>query len=194
MELRTWGLRSPGSPAITRVLATLVDVCSTNGTPKIESGSKSKRRKPHSSGTKVVGKLAGPYPVVAAWFDERDTLEHKATLELVLDCEEPTRLAGFWREALGYREFYTDASLVVLVPREGIASPLLLQRVPESKHVKNRMHFDIVVDNIESEVTRLQAIGARRIDQDAQTFGGTRWVRMSDPEQNEFCVSSGVEW
>jgi hypothetical protein len=27
-----------------------------------------------------------------------------------------------------------------------------------------------------------------------QNFGGTRWVRMSDPEQNEFCVSTGIEW
>jgi predicted enzyme related to lactoylglutathione lyase len=115
-------------------------------------------------------------------------------VELVLDCEEPTKLARFWRKALDYREFYTDASLVVLVPREGTAPPLLLQRVPEPKTVKNRMHLDIVVDNIEAEVTRLQAIGARCTDQDAQTFGGTRWVRMFDPEQNEFCISTGVEW
>jgi hypothetical protein len=38
------------------------------------------------------------------------------------------------------------------------------------------------------------ALGARRIDEGVQGFGGTQWVRMSDPEQNEFCVSTGVEW
>jgi hypothetical protein len=119
---------------------------------------------------------------------------HRAKVELVLDCADPRGLAPFWREALGYRELYTDATLVVLVPVEGTAPPLLLQGVPEAKTVKNRMHLDIVVDDIDGEVTRLQGIGARRIDEVVQSFGGTRWVRMSDPEQNEFCVSTGVEW
>ena len=119
---------------------------------------------------------------------------HKATVELMLDCAEPQTLATFWREALDYREYYTDVKLAVLVPKEGIASPLLLQRVPEPKAGKNRMHLDIVVDDIEAEVHRLQALGGHRIDEGVQSFGGTRWVRMSDPEQNEFCVSTGVEW
>ena len=118
----------------------------------------------------------------------------KARVELVLDCVEPNRLAKFWREALDYRDHYTDAKLAVLVPKEGIASPFLLQGVFEPKAVKNRMHLDIVVDDIEAEVHRLQVLGAHRIDEGVQSFGGTRWVRMSDPEQNEFCVSTGVEW
>lgn len=121
-------------------------------------------------------------------------MAHKARVELVLDCADPERLAAFWREALDYRDHYTDATLAVLVPKEGIASPLLLQGVPEPKGVKNRMHLDIVVDNIEAEVDRLQKLGAHRIDEDLQNFGGIRWVRMSDPERNEFCVSSGIEW
>ena len=109
---------------------------------------------------------------------------HKARVELVLDCGDPKRLAKFWREALDYRDYYTDAKLAVLVPKEGIASPLLLQGVPEPKASKNRMHLDIVVDDIETETHRLQALGARRIDECVQSFVGTRWVRMSDPEQN----------
>ena len=118
----------------------------------------------------------------------------KARVELVLDCAAPNRLATFWREALDYRVYYTDANLAVLVPKEGIGSPLLLQCVPEPKAGKNRMHLDIVVDNIEAEVHRLKELGAHRNDEAVQSFGGTRWVRMSDPEQNEFCVSTGVEW
>ncbi|HWE65717.1 MAG TPA: VOC family protein [Acidimicrobiales bacterium] len=119
---------------------------------------------------------------------------HKAKVELVLDCAQPERLARFWSEALDYRDHYIDTQLAVLVPKEGIASPLLLQGVPEPKGGKNRMHLDIVVDDLEVEVHRLQELGARRIDEGVQAFGGTRWVRMSDPEQNEFCVSTGVEW
>jgi len=119
---------------------------------------------------------------------------HRATMELVLDCAEPANLAAFWRQALDYRDYYTDANLAVLVPKAGISSPLLLQGVPEPKRGKNRMHLDIVVDDVEAEVNRLQALGAHRIDEGVQNFGGTRWVRMSDPEQNEFCVSTGIEW
>jgi len=118
----------------------------------------------------------------------------KARVDLVLDCAEPARLVEFWREALGYREYYTDTLLAVLVPEEGVAPPLVLQGVPEPKSGKNRMHLDIVVDDIEPEVERLQALGATRLDEDHQHFGDTLWVRMCDPEQNEFCVCTGVEW
>ena len=51
---------------------------------------------------------------------------------------------GFWREALGYRVFYSEPSLAVLVSQDVSTSPLLLQRVPEPKAGKNRMHLDIV--------------------------------------------------
>ena len=55
------------------------------------------------------------------------------------------------------------------------------------------MHFDIVVD-VEIEAQRLEALGAHRNDEGLRSFGGTQWVRTSDPEQNEFCVSAGIEW
>jgi hypothetical protein len=118
----------------------------------------------------------------------------KARVDLVLDCSAPARLVEFWREALDYREYYTDSSFAVLVPKEGVAPPLVLQGVPEPKAGKNRMHLDIVVDEIEPEIERLRALGAHRIDEGIQSFGETQWVRMSDPEHNEFCVCTGVEW
>jgi hypothetical protein len=118
----------------------------------------------------------------------------KARVDLVLDCADPVKLVEFWRDALDYREYYTDASFAVLVPKEGVASPLVLQGVPEPKAGKNRMHLDIVVDEIEAEVTRLQALGATRLDDGTQRVGDIQWVRMADPELNEFCVCTGVEW
>jgi hypothetical protein len=118
----------------------------------------------------------------------------KARLDLVIDCARPAELVAFWRDALDYREYYVADDMAVLVPKEGNASPLVLQGVPEPKAGKNRMHLDIVVDDIEPEVERLEALGAHRIDENAQSFGDTLWVRMSDPEHNEFCVCTGVEW
>jgi hypothetical protein len=118
----------------------------------------------------------------------------KARVDLVLDCANPSKLVSFWSEALDYREYFADTSFAVLVPKEGVAPPLVLQGVPEPKAGKNRMHLDIVVDDIESEVARLQALGAIRLDEGVQNFGDTLWVRMADPEMNEFCVCTGVEW
>ena len=118
----------------------------------------------------------------------------KARVDLVLDCAEPTKLVAFWREALDYNEYFTDSSFAVLVPKEGNAPPLVLQGVPEPRAGKNRMHLDIVVDEIEPEIERLRALGATRLDDGVQSFGATQWVRMADPEHNEFCVCTGVDW
>jgi predicted enzyme related to lactoylglutathione lyase len=124
----------------------------------------------------------------------RWSMARSAMIEVVLDCSDPEHLMGFWREALGYRVHYAEPSLAVLVPEEVNGSPLLLQRVPEAEAGKNRMHVDIVTDDVELEVDRLETLGARRLHDGVRNFGPTRWVTMADPENNEFCVSTGVQW
>jgi hypothetical protein len=118
----------------------------------------------------------------------------KANMDLVLDCAEPERLAEFWRLALGYKPLWSSEDLVVLVPTNEVRPPLLLQRVPEPRSGKNRMHIDIVKDDVEPEVARLEAAGATRAHEGVREFAGALWVTMADPEGNEFCVCSGVEW
>ena len=122
-------------------------------------------------------------------------MEMKTHIELVLDCVDPEGLAGFWREALHYRDFIVSDALTILVPRDETGGvPLLLQGVPEAKRGKNRMHLDIIVRDLEAEIVRLVELGARRIDGAPLTLLGTHWVRMADPDGNEFCVSTGVPW
>jgi hypothetical protein len=36
--------------------------------------------------------------------------------------------------------------------------------------------------------------GARRLHDDVRSLGETHWVTLVDPEDNEFCVCTGVEW
>lgn len=107
---------------------------------------------------------------------------------LVLDCTDPVRLSAFWAPALGYVSVGEFGSFVALFP-DGRAGPkLLLQRVPEPKAAKNRMHLDIEVADIEAEASRLEALGATRVQPETMHEHGTTWVLMNDPEGNEFCI------
>ena len=107
---------------------------------------------------------------------------------LVLDCADPARLAKFWAPALGYVEIGGIDNYTLLLPDGEPGPQLLLQRVPEGKTAKNRMHVDIHVSDIEAEASRLESLGARRVAPDAMTEHGHSWVLMCDPEGNEFCV------
>jgi predicted enzyme related to lactoylglutathione lyase len=111
-------------------------------------------------------------------------------VDIVIDCSDPTSLAEFWSAALGYRIVGSDEPYVLLVPPERAHPPVILQRVPEPKHGKVRIHIDLRVDDVEAEVRRLEALGAARIDIGQGT--DVSWVPMADPEGNEFCVCPGV--
>lgn len=113
-------------------------------------------------------------------------------LVVVLDCAEPERLAAFWSAALGYRaEPLTDPYLALVPPEPGAENipKLLLQRVPEPKQGKARMHLDLWVEraDLDAEVQRLVDLGATvvggPIDED-----GAFWHVLADPEGNELCV------
>ncbi len=89
--------------------------------------------------------------------------------QLTIDCREPSRLAGFWAEVLGYdlapppsgfdtwNEWYLsvgvppeelddDADAVDrLVDPRGRGPRIWFQRVPEGKVGKNRLHLDVYV-------------------------------------------------
>jgi predicted enzyme related to lactoylglutathione lyase len=121
-------------------------------------------------------------------------MPRKANFDVVLDCADPARLGQFWSEALGYKTLVSWADGAVLVPETEVRPPLILQRVPESKNGKNRMHIDIVTEDVESEVARIEVLGAKRLHEGLREFGGSRWITMADPEGNEFCVCTGVEW
>lgn len=110
---------------------------------------------------------------------------------LVLDCADPERLAEFWAAALDYVNVGSAGAYVALYPRQGHGPKLLLQRVAEPKTAKNRMHLDIDATDIHAEADRLEALGARRVNDSTSHEHGTTWILMADPEDNEFCVCDG---
>jgi len=109
---------------------------------------------------------------------------------LVLDCREPETLATFWAAALGYDYLGAVENYALLMPNDGPGPKLLLQKVPEHKVGKNRMHLDIETPYVEAEVTRLLDLGATRAEAAERSEHGMRWVVLADPEGNEFCVCS----
>jgi predicted enzyme related to lactoylglutathione lyase len=112
-------------------------------------------------------------------------------LGLVLDCSDPDELAKFWAPALGYTIVGGAGAYVMLLPSEPGPPQMLLQRVPEPKSVKNRMHLDIHVVDIDAEAERLEGLGARRVSSSPYEESGTHWHLMADPEGNELCVCDG---
>ncbi|HEY6738280.1 MAG TPA: VOC family protein, partial [Actinopolymorphaceae bacterium] len=110
-------------------------------------------------------------------------------LAVVLDCSDVERLADFWAAALGYAQGPAPETYFAVRPADGASGiELLLQRVPETKIVKNRLHLDLRVPDLEAEVRRLVGLGATvRTDQPLEEDGWT-WHILADPEANEFCV------
>jgi hypothetical protein len=140
------------------------------------------------------------------------------TFQVVFDTHDPDRQAGFWAAVLGYKlqappegfaswdealrawgipeERWNDATAIV--DPEGVRPRLYFQRVPERKVAKNRLHLDVNVGGgtasfaerkarVDAEVTRLIALGATN-ERGAMERDDEYWVRMNDPEGNEFCV------
>jgi hypothetical protein len=92
---------------------------------------------------------------------------------------------------------WNDASAIV--DPDGKGPRIYFQRVPEGKSAKNRMHMDLNVSGgpgvplderkprVDAEVARLKSLGATD-ERGAIERDGEYWMRMNDPEGNEFCV------
>ncbi|MDQ3553276.1 MAG: VOC family protein [Chloroflexota bacterium] len=103
-----------------------------------------------------------------------------------------------WARAEGIpEERWNDASAAE--DPDGAGPRLFFQKVPEGKTAKNRMHMDLNASPgpdtpfdekkrlVDAEVDRLKALGATD-ERGAIEERGSYWVRMNDPEGNEFCV------
>ena len=100
---------------------------------------------------------------------------------LIIDCnvDDLEAAADFWSSALGYpRKGASDDGLYA-----GFITP---ERDPDVEVQKvdhsSRVHLDIESDDIEAEVRRLEALGARRIEQVKS------WWVMEAPTGQRFCV------
>jgi hypothetical protein len=104
--------------------------------------------------------------------------------QIVVDCLQPKALVRFWAGLLGGQPVDRALNWSHVEP-PGFAR-LAFQPVPEGKIVKNRLHLDIEVDDIEAAVTQAVRLGAVRVGAVVTDEQGSFQV-MRDPEGNEFC-------
>ena len=109
------------------------------------------------------------------------------TLDQVgIDVEDLDRSAKFWMALLGLKVARREDEYLDF-ERQGDGPKLYVQKVPEKKTAKTRVHFDIAVENLDTAVARAVALGAKKV----QPFlkGAHGWVVMEDPDGNEFCLT-----
>ncbi|MCP3802642.1 VOC family protein [Allokutzneria sp. A3M-2-11 16] len=124
--------------------------------------------------------------------------------QVVVDCRDPDRMAGFWAVALDYEvqappgEWSTWDDYQVRFPeaeRVGFAAitdpvgdgRICFLAVPEEKRVKNRLHLDVSApDGVDALVARLSSLGGTVLRVGRER--GQYFVAMTDVEGNEFCV------
>jgi predicted enzyme related to lactoylglutathione lyase len=106
------------------------------------------------------------------------------------DAHDAQAAASFWAATLG-RAVADGASS----DHAGVdADPAIpgsrigFHRVPESKTVKNRMHFDLVTKDFDAELGRLTGLGATKLN---EINAGRHWATLADPEGNEFDLIAG---
>jgi hypothetical protein len=110
-----------------------------------------------------------------------------------IDCGDPYSLSIWWSSVLDYHEDPEDPNLPdhteCLIMSPGGEHKLLFIHVPESKSVKNRIHFDLRPreGTRDEELARLLDHGATQVA-DLRKPDGSGWVVLADPEGNEFCM------
>ena len=110
-------------------------------------------------------------------------------LLIVIDCADLDRSAAFWSAVLGYTASpAATGPYRSLEPESGAGIDVLLQRVPDVKGEKNRLHLDLRTPDLDAEVRRVLGLGATLLTSEPVTEDGWAWHILGDPDGNEFCV------
>ena len=102
-----------------------------------------------------------------------------------IDCNDLRAMSDFWAAVTGYEPRSSDDDHVYLTAADG-AFGLFMQKVPERRTEKNRLHLDIEVADVDAAVTEVVGLGATELARHGGDDGS--WAVLADPEGNEFCL------
>lgn len=106
---------------------------------------------------------------------------HRSRLAgFIIDCKDADldSATRFWSDALGMRSLGADGESYVRLDARVRDLVIEVQRVDH----ESRLHLDIESDDVDAEVARLEALGARRVAK-VKTW----WV-LEAPTGQRFCV------
>lgn len=105
---------------------------------------------------------------------------------ITFDTADATTIGRWWAErASGEIVEENDGWFVVVALPGGLR--LGFQKVEDPTPGKNKVHVDFVADDLDAAVAELRAAGAGHVGD--REMPGFRWVTLTDPDGNEFCVS-----
>jgi predicted enzyme related to lactoylglutathione lyase len=109
---------------------------------------------------------------------------------LVIDAADPAALARFWCDLLAVTvdtEIGEGEFLVLSPTEDGLT--VGFQRVADAKLGKNRVHLDLVVDDLDQATAEIENLGGRWLEPgNTRELEGFQWRCMADPEGNEFDI------
>ncbi|WP_341720737.1 VOC family protein [Micromonospora sp. FIMYZ51] len=106
-----------------------------------------------------------------------------------VEAQQPSRLAYFWSELLGWEVADDPHDGVALLPADDTGFRLRFLANQQPKIGQNPMHFDLTSASLADQrqtVARAVALGARHVDVGQRP--DDPHVVLADPEGNEFCV------
>ena len=114
-----------------------------------------------------------------------------ALQEIVFDCPNPEALARFWQALIGGDVEVESDDWVVLDGDEEFGCFIRFQHSGDKKSGRNRVQFDIEVDDLATATDEVEQLGARKIGGVVDDGEGGSIQLMADPAGNEFNLISG---
>lgn len=121
---------------------------------------------------------------------------------VVLDCEQPAKLAKFYSDLLGGKIVYEiEYFVAVAIPGETVSISCQLEEDyvppvwPDSREEQRKMeHLDFSVEDVEASVQFALSLGATKpLAQFWQPGWGPQWVTLLDPAGHPFCLCAHEE-
>lgn len=109
---------------------------------------------------------------------------------ITFDTLDPEPLARWWAERFGAEIIANMDGFFVLVAGGALPTQLAFQKVDDPTPGKNKLHLDVHTDDdLDAEVARWVDAGATSLG--PRNAGDFRWVTLTDPDGNEFCIAAG---
>ncbi|OZF05612.1 VOC family protein [Rhodococcoides fascians] len=106
---------------------------------------------------------------------------------ITIDSSDPGPLATWWAARTGGTIEEENDGWFYTVSLPSVPYRLAFQKVDAPTPGKNRIHLDLTTADLDAEVMSLVDSGASKVDE--HTMGDFRWVTLTDPDGNSFCVS-----